>query len=283
MLLQEQNFLAREKKKTDREGRNLKRYHSFSQHDSGHDKLEQFVEKYETLGKSMFHKGSPHNKRTEERESRRRYQDESLNPYHKSKQYYMQTKPPYVPRLDLQGINDSTDTLNRDRDRPRPRWMERISKPSLSKNTSLSKWDLNPDFRRAYDRKYGRSYPQIETKSLYNPKSRDPSGSHKSIRTEIVDGVIEPRRKRLHMQKGSLSENDISELFRPTKDTKELLVPERDRFITTYNVRTMPNIPADRRYETISLQQKEEMNPQTQNIISTVTYKQEKIREKAKV
>jgi hypothetical protein len=280
MLLQEQNFLARERKKTEREGRDLKRYHSFSQPDAGRDKLEQFVEKYETMGKSMFHKGSSHSKHTEERE-RRRYEDESLNPYTKSKQ--TQTKPPYVPRLDLRGISDSSDTFIRDRNRYRPRWMDRISKPSYSKTSYLSNWDLNPDFRRAYERKYGYSQPLIDTKSLYNPNSPDTSGSHKSIRTEIADGVIEPRRKRLHMHKGSLSQNDLLELLRPTGDFKEVVVPEQNKYVTRYNVRTRHAVPADRKYETISLQQREEMNPQTQNVISTVTYKQEKVKEKANV
>lgn len=280
MLLQEQNFLARERKKSDREGRNLKRYHSFSQHDRGpgmHDKLEQFVEKYETLGNSMFHKHSPHISHKES-ESQRKYESS----YPVRDDYLSRGRPAIVPPLDLRGINENNKPVRRKQDRPPPKWMERSSKPSYTKSTDLAKLDLDPDFRRAYDRKHGSRYPHSETKSLYYPQSRKQSGSHQSIRTEILDGAIEPRRHRSYMQRGSMSENDLLELYRKTQETQGL-VPERGQNVTRYNVRTMVNMPADRKYETISLQQKEEMNPRTQNIISTVTYKQEKIKEKATV
>lgn len=284
MLLQEQNFLARERKKSDREGRNLKRYHSFNQHDSGqrmHDKLEQFVEKYETYGNSMFHSSSSRGTHKES-EAKRKHRDDNFS--YKPQRSDSHGRPAKVPPLDLRGINDNnSDSLRREQPQPRPQWMERTSKPYSTKDTNPLKWDFNPDFQRAYDKKYGSGYPHSETKSLYYPQSRKQSGSHQSIRTEIQDGVVEPRRYRTYMPKASLSESDLLGLYQKSSNSRDLMVPERDRNITKYNVRNMYSMPADRKYETISLQQKEEMNPQTKNIISTVTYKQEKIKEKATV
>lgn len=229
----------------------------------------------------MFHSSSPRGSQKES-EAKRKHRDDNFS--YKPQRSDIHGRPAKVPPIDLRGINDNNfDSLRREQPQPKPKWMERTSKPSFSKDTDPLKWDYNPDIQRAYDRKYGSRYPHSETKSHYYPQSRKQSGSHQSIRTEIQDGAVEPRRYRAYMPKGSLSESDLLGLYQKTSPSRDLLVPERDRNVTKYNVRTMYTMPADRKYETISLQQKEEMNPQTQNIISTVTYKQEKIKEKATV
>ena len=328
MLLQEQNFLARERKKSDREGRDVKHYHdkSTAYHTkhrqiekrkdefcprrdkrSTKDRLDRFVEKYGESGnlllESSKQKDYPRIDRLEmfEKKYGSNFKHGStINvPKQKIKEGHIRDKhdfhakpSTYVPPLDLREITGTDeDTYMGNKQEKRLHYVSQRGELTKQKHWHLSNAS-NSKYHQGH--KYPSGYYQHgKSKSLYDPHSRKGSGkTEKSLRSEVVEGMIEPRRggRKFQMIKGSLSESDLVGLYKSARKGhhRKYGSEHTDKYKgsnsgLSYNVKTVYSVPADRKYETISIQHKDEMNPKTQNVISTVTYKEQRMREKAKV
>lgn len=282
MLLQEQNFLTQNRRKSDREGRDNKfKGHGHSDHrGEGHsyykhldcDKLENisYSSKPKVYGKNVT-KGN----------------DITENDYN-SKVYKTN---PVVPPLDLSSITGqkaktnvlptihpqhknfvtipATYTFMAKRiDKSRPSFQnshgnQKYQNKNILPDRNLPKMSELRDYR-GKEEKVGRS------QSFYVPRKKPKNGSHKgSIRSEIIGGAKDSGiyAMKHQMAKGDYSDADLIGIIRTTK-------PHQGRSNVTFDYYG-PN--RDMNYETVTIKQREELNPDNNHVIHTTTYKEEKL------
>lgn len=290
MLLQEQNFLTQNRRKSDREGRDNKyKGHGHSDHrGEGHsyykhlncDKLENksYSSKPKVYGKNVT-KGS----------------DITENDYHnkvyKMDEKYVKTNPVVVPPLDLSSITGQKTETNV-LAKIHPQHKNFVTIPATYTFMAKRKDKSRPSFQHSHgnqeyryknvlpDRNlrkiselrdyHGKEEKVGRSRSFYVPRKKPKNGSHKvSIRSEIIGGVkdsgIYPMKHQ--MAKGDYSDPDLVGVIRTTQ-------PHQGRTNVTFDYYG-PN--KDIKYETVTIKQREELNPDNNHVIHTTTYKEEKL------
>lgn len=301
MLLQEQNFLSQNKRKSDREGKY--QGHSYRK-GQGHSYHKHFDHLH---GENSEHTSSVKAKWQGLQFTKPNFEPETkdygkfVNDTSKVENVGYDnprkniSEKPVVPPLDLSSITGQkskttvlppiqkmennnfasgsdysfiTEKKNLPKNRPKPVYgNQRHHYRNILPDKPLPKINEFRDFP-AQRHNIGR------TQSLYVPRKKSGShkGSHKgSIRSEIVGGDFDSYKYPMKhlMRKGSYAGSDLVGVVRASQ-------PGTGQSKVTFDYYD-PKTKNDMKYETVTIKQREELNPDNNHVIHTTTYKEEKL------